>query len=143
MSVFLRPVQYYETDMMGITHHANYIHMMEEARIAFMDAMGYSYQRLESEGVVSPVTSISCKYISPTTFGDTLSIETTIAAFNGVVLTMAYVMAKQDGTKVFTGTSEHAFLHRDGRFVRLKREYPEFYQVLTAQMTAVERPDPA
>ena len=34
---FHRKVQYYETDMMGITHHANYIHWMEEARIDFMD----------------------------------------------------------------------------------------------------------
>ena len=25
---YLHKVQYYETDMMGITHHANYIHWM-------------------------------------------------------------------------------------------------------------------
>ena len=32
-----RKVQYYETDMMGVTHHANYLRWMEEARIDFLD----------------------------------------------------------------------------------------------------------
>ena len=30
-------VNYYETDKMGITHHANYLHWMEEARVDFLD----------------------------------------------------------------------------------------------------------
>lgn len=37
MRPYVRPVHYYETDMMGVVHHANYIHWMEEARIDFMD----------------------------------------------------------------------------------------------------------
>ena len=45
-----RKVQYYETDMMGIVHHANYLHWMEEARIDFMDQMGFPYKRIEAEG---------------------------------------------------------------------------------------------
>ena len=40
MKPYIRKVQYYETDMMGIAHHANYIHWMEEARIDFMDQLG-------------------------------------------------------------------------------------------------------
>ena len=51
-------VQYYETDMMGVTHHANYLHWMEEARIDLMDQMGFPYRRLEAEGVLSPVKSL-------------------------------------------------------------------------------------
>ena len=30
MIPYKRKVQYYETDMMGIAHHANYIHWIEE-----------------------------------------------------------------------------------------------------------------
>ena len=43
MKPYIHKVQYYETDMMGITHHANYIHWMEEARIDFMDQLGFPY----------------------------------------------------------------------------------------------------
>ena len=40
IKAYVRKIQYYETDMMGIAHHANYIHWMEEARIDFMDQLG-------------------------------------------------------------------------------------------------------
>ena len=33
--------------MMGITHHANYIRWMEEARIDCLAQMGYPYRRME------------------------------------------------------------------------------------------------
>ena len=39
---YLHRVQYYETDGMRIVHHANYIHWMEEARIAYMEEAGYT-----------------------------------------------------------------------------------------------------
>lgn len=35
---------------------------MEEARVAFMDSIGWSYQRFEDEGIVSPVTAVECKF---------------------------------------------------------------------------------
>ena len=40
-------VQYYETDKMGITHHSNYIRWMEEARVDFLEKIGWSYAKLE------------------------------------------------------------------------------------------------
>ena len=47
-------VQYYETDKMGITHHSNYIRWMEEARIDFLSQIGWSYAKLEEEGIIFP-----------------------------------------------------------------------------------------
>ena len=58
MEDYLRRVNYYETDKMGITHHSNYIRYMEEARVHFLEQLGYSYARQEQEGLVSPVTGI-------------------------------------------------------------------------------------
>ena len=46
-------VQYYETDMMGVAHHANYIHWMEEARIDFMDEIGFPYKWMRSAFPIS------------------------------------------------------------------------------------------
>ena len=63
-------VQYYETDKMGITHHSNYIRWMEEARIDFLSKIGWSYAKLEEEGIISPVVAVECKYMQPTTFSD-------------------------------------------------------------------------
>ena len=52
---YIRKVQYYETDMMGVAHHANFIHWMEEARILFMDRLGFPYAAMEAKGIISPV----------------------------------------------------------------------------------------
>ena len=46
---YLRKVHYHETDKMGVTHHTNYIKWMEEARIDFLDQIGWSYARLERD----------------------------------------------------------------------------------------------
>ena len=63
-------VQYYETDKMGIAHHSNYIRWMEEARVDLLAGIGWSYDRLESLGVVSPVTAVECRYRHSCTFAD-------------------------------------------------------------------------
>ena len=126
-------VQYYETDRMGVTHHSNYIRMMEEARVDFMEQLGWPYARMEELGVMSPVTAVNVKYLAPTTFDDRVVVTVSVKAFDGVRLRIGYTMEKEGETPVavLTGESEHVFLNAQGRFVRLKRELPEFYQLLT------------
>ena len=44
---YVRRVNYYETDRMGIVHHSNYIRWMEEARTEFMRLNGVDYELIE------------------------------------------------------------------------------------------------
>ncbi len=134
-----RKVQYYETDMMGVVHHANYIHWMEEARIDFMDRMGFPYKRMEAEGVLSPVKSIQVNYLKPCTFGDEVDITVGVKEFNGVVITMMYDM-RVNGEPVFSGTSEHVFLDQEGRFVRMRRVMPEFCRAVEDRIEKASEP---
>ena len=67
-------VQYYETDRMGITHHSNYIRIMEEARGEWMEQMGMSYETFEGLGLVSPVVNVSCSYKKTTTYNDIITV---------------------------------------------------------------------
>lgn len=130
---YIHRVHYYETDRMGVTHHSNYIRMMEEARVDFMAQLGWPYAKMETLGVVSPVTALNVKYIAPTTFDDQVAVRVFVKAFNGVKLVIRYEMVKLGGDEPVTiliGESEHVFLNREGRFVRMKREMPEFTQLL-------------
>lgn len=122
-------VQYYETDMMGVTHHANYIHWMEEARIDFLNQIGFPYKRMEDEGILSPVKSLQVNYLKPCTFDDEVEITVGIKDFNGVVMTITYDM-RMNNELIFTGTSEHVFLDRSGKFVRMKRVMPAFCEAV-------------
>ena len=126
MKPYLHKVQYYETDMMGVAHHANYLHWMEEARIDFMDQLGFPYSEMEQKGVLSPVKALSCEYKHSCTFGDEVSVDVSVDSFNGVIMTIVYEMKNQHGETVCKARSEHVFLNREGRFVRLKRDLPEF-----------------
>ena len=138
MKPYLHKVQYYETDRMGITHHSNYIRWMEEARIDFMDQIGFPYTRMEAEGVLSPVKALSCEYRQPCTFGDEISIYVSTGSFNGVVLEILYRMTNQRGETVCTARSEHVFLNREGRFVRMKKQMPAFCAAVEASMRKEE-----
>lgn len=72
MLTYSHEVQYYETDRMGITHHSNYVRWMEEARSYFLKAIGWPYDEIEAEGIISPVLSLSCEYKRTTTFADSI-----------------------------------------------------------------------
>lgn len=130
MDKYRHTVNYYETDRMGITHHSNYIRWMEEARIDFLNQIGWGYDKMEKEGIISPVTSVNCKYKSPTTFPDEIFIEVFVEEIRGVRLRLKYVMTKDDGTIVCEAGSEHCFMDSTGRIIRLEKAYPELYQLL-------------
>ena len=57
-----RSVYYYETDRMGIVHHSNYIRWFEEARVDFLNQIGYPCSQIEEEGIMMPVLSVSSTY---------------------------------------------------------------------------------
>ena len=139
MKPYRHLVQYYETDMMGIAHHANYIRWMEEARIDFMNQIGFPYAAMEAQGVVSPVKAVSCQYLRPCTFGDEMEITVSIASFNGVVLTLTYDVRKAGaGEAACTASSQHVFLDREGRFVRMKRVMPDFCEAVQSEIAKAE-----
>ena len=123
-------VQYYETDKMGITHHSNYIRWMEEARVDYMQQLGFPYRDMEAQGIVAPVRAISLKYRRSCTFDDEITVSIHIEDFNGVVLTLSYDIADAKGQTLCTAASEHVFLYRDGRILRMKRDLPEFSAAL-------------
>ena len=133
MSPYIRKVQYYETDMMGVVHHANYLHWMEEARIDFLDRLGFPYADMEAAGVISPVRSASCQYKKPCAFGDEIAIEVKVLAFNGVLLTIGYDMRRGEDL-VCSAQSEHVFMKRGGGILRMRRDMPDFCAALEAQI---------
>lgn len=50
---YVRKVQYYETDRMGIVHHSNYIRWMEEARTDVLEQIGLPYDKIERAGILT------------------------------------------------------------------------------------------
>ena len=119
-------VKYYECDRMGITHHSNYIRFMEEARVDWMDQLGFGFEKMEAEGVVSPVVSVECRYRQPSTFKDVIEIAVNLAETSPLKVIFAYTMTVE-GKVVCTATSTHCFLE-NGRPISLEKRFPDFYE---------------
>ena len=135
MEKYLHKVNYYETDKMGITHHSNYIRWMEEARINFLDQVGFGYDKLEANGVFSPVLSVECDYKKSTTFGDTVAIEVTVEEYKGARFSICYTMQNvKTGDIVLVGKTGHCFVNGQGRPVLLRKVLPEFDGILKSLM---------
>ena len=80
----------------------------------------------EKMGVMSPVIGLNnIRYKRPSTVGDTIEIETSVKAYNSIVLTMHYVMRVKD-TVIFEGDSDHCFLSKEGKMLPLgDKKFPE------------------
>lgn len=71
-------VRYYETDLMGIVHHSNYIRYFEYGRIKMLEEIGLPISEIEGRGVMLPVVSTFCTYKTPSRMGETLRIVCTV-----------------------------------------------------------------
>lgn len=126
MFTYQHEVKYYECDRMGITHHSNYVRFMEEARVDYLDQLGYGFDRIEAEGVFSPVVSVQCNYKHPTTFKEVIDIEVGIKLLSEMRFEFNYLM-RSGGKIVCTAQSTHCFTE-NGRPVAISKRLPELYK---------------
>lgn len=121
---------YYETDKMSVVHHSNYIRWFEEARIYFMEQVGYSYAKMEAEGVMMPVLSAHCEYKNSIKFGDTIIIKAAISEFNGFKMAIQYLITdKKTGELRAKGNTSHCFTDMSMKPMRIKKLYPKIYEL--------------
>lgn len=119
---YLRP-RYEETDKMGVVYHGNYIVYFEQARSGIFRSLGYSYKKLEDEGVWFPVIEVGCKYFSPAIYDEEIYVKTCISEYKGVRITLSYeIYSKEKDTLLVTGFSKHAITNHKMKPISLKKK---------------------
>ena len=139
MEPYIIKARYYETDQMGIIHHANYIRWMEEARIDLMNQMGYPYRRFEEMGYLSPVLHAECEYKKSVKFDDEVKIVVSLQEFSRLKFTLKYEIynLSQDGVLSAVGSTRHCFLNsKTGLPVLMDKEMKEFYDIMEKMLKA-------
>jgi len=128
---YIRTPHFYETDQMGIIHHANYIRWFEEARVDLMDQMGFGYTKAVEAGIDFAVLGVSCEYKSMVRFGETVEILCKLKSIEAMRMTLSYTITDSvTGQVRTTGESGHCFFSRSRqRPVSVKRDLPEFYEL--------------
>jgi len=120
-STIAHRVAFYETDAMGIVHHANYLHLFERARVRWLEEHDRPYTAYLEQGLHFAVTRAELDYHRSARFDDRLEITTWIEWVRGASLCMGYRVHRGDELLV-SGFTEHAALDDDGRVRRIPRE---------------------
>jgi len=114
-------VAFYETDAMGIVHHANYLRFFEQARVCWLEEHDRPYGAYLEEGIHFAVTRAEADYRLSARFDDRLEITTWIEWVRGASLCMGYRVCRGDDLLV-SGSTEHAAVNDEGRVRRIPRE---------------------
>ena len=126
---YIRKAQYYETDQMGIIHHSNYIRWFEEARVDFMEQMGFGYNKAVEAGIDFAVLGVTCDYQTMVRFGDIVEIHMTVSSVTAVKMSVEYKIIDSVTKELrTTGETRHCYYNNfKQRPVSLKKEIPELY----------------
>jgi len=117
-------VPFYETDGMGIVHHANYVRYLELARVVWLDEHDVPYLEVMEQGLHYATTKLEISYHRAARFDDVIEIFTWIEWARGASLRMAYVL-RCKGVTLATAATEHAAVDLSGRVRRLPRDRVE------------------
>lgn len=108
-------VRYYETDLMGIVHHSNYVRYFECGRIDLLEKVGLPITEIEKAGIMLPVVSVECHYKLPTKMGDKLKIISRIGKLPLAKMVIENEIYNQNGELVCDGKVVLGFIHSDTR----------------------------
>jgi acyl-CoA thioester hydrolase len=123
-------VRYFETDMMGVVHHASYFTWFEEGRSAFTRAIGYPYSRLEKEGVSLAVAEVNARYHRPARYDDEVLVTAELVQLGSRGMTFNYAVRRaEDGELLVTGSTKHVSVDGQGQVTVLPKALREAVKV--------------
>ena len=127
---FYRRALYYETDQMAVVHHSNYLRWLEEARLDFLDQMGFPYDKMEEMGIMIPVLSSSCQYKYAVRFNETVCIKLHLEEFNGLKFRISYNVTDKDTDEIrLIAETAHFFVDNNFKPIRIKNVNREIYDI--------------
>lgn len=118
-------VRFYETDMMEVAHHTNHLRWFEMGRVEFFRACGITLWDMMNDGIVFPITKVTCEYKEPARFDDVLTVEVTVSKISRAQCVFTYrILRDADGALIATGETQNVFTDKvTGKIIRLPDTY--------------------
>ena len=130
-------VRYSETDQMGTFYNSRALEWFECGRTELMRRrLGYSYARLEKDGVRLPLVEAHLEFQGGAQYDDLLEIETAVELSGRARLRFdVQIKRNANGKPVVRGYTVHAFTNAKGKPMRPPARFLE----LTPERTAAAR----
>ncbi len=122
-------VRYAETDQMGYVYYGNYATYYEVARIECLRHLGFSYKKLEAQGIMMPVLECHSKYIKAGKYDDLLTIKVKIPEFPLVKIRFEYDIYNESGELINQGETILVFVNQEtGRPCKMPEKMIELFK---------------
>jgi acyl-CoA thioester hydrolase len=122
-------IRYVEIDGMKIVHNSNYPVFFEEARIDLVEKENYTYERIEQEGIIMPISESYIKFKNPVFYGEYITISVTVGYLKNFSLKFNYQIIKENGELACEGHTIHAFIERETKdFTLLPQELIKIFE---------------
>lgn len=138
---FKRKVRYYETDRMGVVHHSNYLRILEDARMDWMDDNIMKYSELEKMGVIVPAISATGNFKGFLHFDEHFSVVMKLVEYTGVRMKFSYEIYSDDTGKLcYDGETSHFFSSdalktgKDYMPISIKHKFPEIHEKMLSML---------
>ena len=105
-------VRYGETDQMGVVYHGNYAQYFEVGRLEWLRALDISYKKMEEDGVILPVVSLSIKYKKSACYDDVIKVKTQLVKRPTASIEFEYEITNNLGEILTTGNTVLAFIDK-------------------------------
>ena len=117
-SVISFRVRFFETDLMGIVHHASYLTYFEAGRVEWLRRRGVTYADWANKGVHLPVVEAHLNYRMPARFDDEIEVKTTLSELRTVSLRFAYEITR-DGQMICNGVTRLGCIDESHKLLRI------------------------
>jgi len=104
-------VRYSETDQMGIVYHGNYAQYLEIGRIEWLRNFGVSYKKMEEQGVMLPVISLSINYKKSARYDDVVYVKTQLSKMPTATIEFNFEILNEDGEIITLAKAVLAFIN--------------------------------
>lgn len=106
-------VRYAETDQMGYVYYGNYAMYFEVARVESLRAAGFSYKKMEEDGIIMPVLELHTQFVRPGKYDELLTVRTRIPEMPGIRIKFDYEVVNEKDETITKGWTTLTFLKKD------------------------------
>lgn len=103
-------IRYGETDQMGVVYHGNYAQYLEMGRIEWLRKLGVSYKKMEDDGIMLPVISLSLDYKKSASFDEVIKVKTQLVKQPSVKIEFDYEITNKKGEILTLAKTVLAFM---------------------------------
>ena len=104
-------VRYSDTDQMGYVYYGRYASYYEIARVELFRNLGFSYKKLEEEGIGMPVIDMETKYLLPIKYDEEITISTRIEKLPSSRIIFHYEILNQNNDLANTAKTTLTFIN--------------------------------